>query len=260
MRLTVTPSPPNTSTAITTINVRLVLSDGSTVNARNASSFAGVTFGNADRVTLEVLSGNSVQASGVTWYGGGDVEFRVCPIIYDNNGTNVQQVVVNPERNNGGDTLNIGTGAGLPRTINRGTAPNFFTFTAFQAPNQTYEDSRAPVRRTTFFDVDALDASSLNIASLASEPYYLDFKGPFSNRPSTLSPLQLWYQRLSPVLPNQPCASECHQLTRQQPLHRTTHAHCCTSRQSSMKAWAYPLVINLVSMSFLVTPPTCLPP
>ena len=86
------------------INVRLVLADGSTVNARNANSFAGVTFGNADRVTLEVLSGNSVQASGVTWYGGGDVEFRVCPIIYDNNGTNVQQVVVNPERNNGGDT------------------------------------------------------------------------------------------------------------------------------------------------------------
>jgi hypothetical protein len=160
------------------IGVRLVLSDNSFVNARNAASFAGVTFGNADRVTLEVLSGNNVQASGVTWYGGGDVEFRVCPIIYDTNGSAVEQVVVNPERDNGGDTLNIGAGAGLPRTISRGTAPNFFTFTAFQAPNQNYEDSRAPVRRTTLFNVDALDANSLNIASLVSDPYYLDFKGP----------------------------------------------------------------------------------
>ncbi|MEM7737971.1 MAG: hypothetical protein AAF267_19505 [Deinococcota bacterium] len=175
---TLTPDYPNGDYDI---SARLVLANNSFVNARNGNTgiFGDVPFGNADTVELEILSGNSVEASGVTWYGGGDVEFRVCPIIYDiASGTSVETVVVNPQRDNGSDTLNIGAGAGLPRNISRGTAPNFFTFTAAQAPNSNYEDSRAPVRRTTFFEVDALDAGSLNIASLVSDEFYLDFRGP----------------------------------------------------------------------------------
>lgn len=122
-----------------------------------------------------------VVSGGHTWWGGGDLDFEVIPVIYDPSLSlsAIEVQALSQASPNGGPPLDFGSGPGQPHMV---TGPGF-TFTASLSLNTgTVEDDPGgpghTVRVTRVFDGDSVDISSSVDRSASLMGLYVDHVGP----------------------------------------------------------------------------------
>ena len=153
-----------------------------------AETTLGITMINTDLIAgLSLVSGaGGVVSNGHRWWGGGDLSFRVVPIIYDPTRTisAIDVLAIGQPSANGGPSLDLGSGLGMPHQV---TGPPF-SFGATQAANDgSVEDDPAGaghmIQVVRVLDGAGVDVTSEFVPARAAPltGLYIDFVGPAPN-------------------------------------------------------------------------------
>lgn len=153
-----------------------------------AQATLAITLVNADIIAgINFLGGaGGIVSGGKVWWGGGDLDFQIIPVIFDPDLTisAIDVVAVGQASANGGPSLDFGSGLGAAHRV---TGPPFL-FTATQARNDGFvEDDPTrlghTIRVVKVLDGDGLDITSNFLPGRATplERLWVDFVGPQSN-------------------------------------------------------------------------------
>lgn len=147
------------------IGGRLTLADGSTVSATNALT---LNFANENRVELVREGGNEAVNNGERYFGGEDMTWHACPVVYDGDVT-VGTVEVTPSA---AGTLVAFDGG------NMATGP--FSFLAVAADNAGVEDAAGSPHTIDVTDVVSDEGENLLglFPTLGQDVRHLDFTPP----------------------------------------------------------------------------------
>lgn len=153
-----------------------------------AQTTLAITLVNTDLIAgINFLGGaGGVVSDGKQWWGGGDLDFQIVPVIFDPNLiiSAIDVVAVGQASANGGPSLDFGSGLGVAHRV---TGPPFL-FTATQERNDGFVEDDPTRLGHTIRVVKVLDGAGLDITSNflpgrapPVERLWVDFIGPQSN-------------------------------------------------------------------------------
>ncbi|MCH7563190.1 MAG: carboxypeptidase regulatory-like domain-containing protein [Gemmatimonadetes bacterium] len=153
-----------------------------------AQTTLAITLVNADVIAgINFLGGaGGVVSGGKVWWGGGDLDFQIIPVIFDPDLTlsAIDVVAVGQPSANGGPSLDFGSGLGVAHRV---MGPPFL-FTATQVKNDGFVEDDPTRLGHTIRVVKVLDGAGLDITSNflpgrapPLERLWVDFVGPQSN-------------------------------------------------------------------------------
>ena len=162
-----------------------VVADTEQQGAGAAETTLAITLDNRDLIAgINFLGGaGGVVSGGRTWWGGGDLDFEVIPVIYDPNLTisAIDVRALGEASANGGSSLDFGSGLGVAHRV---TGPPYI-FTAAQALNDGFVEDDPTREGHTISVVGVFDGTGQNISSdfipgrtTALEGLFVDFVGP----------------------------------------------------------------------------------
>ena len=148
-----------------------------------AEGTLAITLVNGDLIGgVNFLGGTGgIVSRGHTWWGGGDLDFQVIPVIYDPDLTlsAIEVQALGQASANGGSSLDFGSGPGQPHMV---MGPDFgFTAPLNLNAGIVEDDSAGPghtVRVTRVFDGEGVDVSSSVNRNRTLSGLYVDHVGP----------------------------------------------------------------------------------